>query len=244
MCLDFTYEAVCQADMPTNSASRDAAKQRTREALISAAVELFAAQGLDTPSLDAICERAGFTRGAFYVHFKDRDDLLVAVMDHVGESVIDALIKGGDQADDLESAFSIFVAAFESGAYPLSRPGGVRPHQLMDACARSPIVRERYVALAVESIRRVVQSVQQGQRDGKIRQDIHATDVGPLILATIIGAQTMRELNVPFHASMLSSTLLKMLRVTLPEENSTTKALRDAARSVDASPRGEGSNNE
>jgi len=43
---------------------------------------------LDTPSLDDICDRAGFTRGAFYVHFADREALLVAVMDHVGESFV------------------------------------------------------------------------------------------------------------------------------------------------------------
>lgn len=202
--------------MTTNVASRDAAKQRTREALIAAAVELFAAQGLDSPSLDAICERAGYTRGAFYVHFKDRDDLLVAVMDHVGATVIDALISGGDDGDDLERAFAIFVAAFESGEYPLSRPGGVRPHQLMDACARSPLVRERYVALAMESIRRVARAVEIGQANGKVRTDVNAADIGPMLLATIIGAQTMRELAVPFDAASFASSLLTMLAPPSP----------------------------
>ncbi len=52
--------------------SRDETKQRTRDALIQAGLELFTEQGLDVPSLDAICDRAGFTRGAFYVHFADR----------------------------------------------------------------------------------------------------------------------------------------------------------------------------
>ena len=50
-------------------------KQETREALISAALAEFAEHGFDAPSLDAICARAGYTRGAFYVHFRDRSDL-------------------------------------------------------------------------------------------------------------------------------------------------------------------------
>lgn len=54
--------------------SRDESMQETRAALVGAAPELFAKEGLDA-SLDAICERAGFSRGAFYVHFSDRDAL-------------------------------------------------------------------------------------------------------------------------------------------------------------------------
>ena len=58
------------------SAPAQAAKQETREALLQAAMAEFAEKGLDLPSLDAICARAGFTRGAFYVHFRDREELV------------------------------------------------------------------------------------------------------------------------------------------------------------------------
>ncbi|MGH7328029.1 MAG: TetR family transcriptional regulator, partial [Polyangiaceae bacterium] len=63
--------------------TRDATKIETRDALIAAGAMEFAEKGVDGPSLDGICARAGFTRGAFYVHFRDRDDLLVAVVDRV-----------------------------------------------------------------------------------------------------------------------------------------------------------------
>src|SRR5262245_37416602 len=88
----FTYEPVCELDsLHTNSyvkavarkntasappppppppTTREFGKQETREALLRAGMEMFAEQGLDAPSLDALCARAGFTRGAFYVHFK------------------------------------------------------------------------------------------------------------------------------------------------------------------------------
>src|SRR5580765_489599 len=81
------------------SKSRETAKQETREALIRAGMDLFGEQGLDTPSLDAICERAGFTRGAFYVHFRDRDDFLEAVMQETGASFLDAVLGTGDAGD-------------------------------------------------------------------------------------------------------------------------------------------------
>ncbi|MBM4360960.1 MAG: TetR family transcriptional regulator, partial [Deltaproteobacteria bacterium] len=59
--------------MPRRGKSRAEASQETRDALIEAGMAAFASEGLDAPSLDSICERAGYTRGAFYVHFKDRN---------------------------------------------------------------------------------------------------------------------------------------------------------------------------
>src|SRR5262245_54025434 len=69
--------------------AREQAKAETREALIMAAFEEFGAHGLEAPSLDAICARAGYTRGAFYVHFKDRDELIAAVMERVLKRFMD-----------------------------------------------------------------------------------------------------------------------------------------------------------
>ena len=71
---------------------RESAKRETREALIAAALAEFAEHGLAAPSLDAICARAGFTRGAFYVHFRDRDDLMVGVLETALGAFLDAMI--------------------------------------------------------------------------------------------------------------------------------------------------------
>src|SRR5690242_13784541 len=101
----FTYRLVCELAFSHTASyvnpvrrptTREATKQATREALVLAGKKLFAKKGLDGPSLDAICEQAGFTRGAFYVHFKDRDDLLAAVMDEVGREYLDGLFSPGD----------------------------------------------------------------------------------------------------------------------------------------------------
>ena len=70
--------------------SRPVGRRETREALIQAGMAELAGQGLKQPSLDAICARAGFTRGAFYVHFEDREDFIAAVMERVLGGFLDA----------------------------------------------------------------------------------------------------------------------------------------------------------
>jgi AcrR family transcriptional regulator len=195
--------------MPANQ--RQEAKKRTRRALIEAGAALFAEQGLDAPSLDAICERAGFTRGAFYVHFADRDDFLVAVMEHVGGPVLDALFTT-DDGDDLATTAARFLTAFADGSYPLGPAGGVRPHQLLQACARSERVRKLYVGLIAEAIQRLGGTIAVSQSKGAVRDDVSAQQLATLLLAAVIGAQTMMELDGSMQLPQAAGALMTLLQ--------------------------------
>ena len=55
----------------------------TREALLDAALEEFHARGVSRPSLTDIAARVGMSRGAVYVHFENKSDLLSALLDRV-----------------------------------------------------------------------------------------------------------------------------------------------------------------
>jgi AcrR family transcriptional regulator len=52
-------------------------REATRERLLTAAMEVFAEKGFHGASVEQICERAGFTRGAFYSNFAAVDDLVI-----------------------------------------------------------------------------------------------------------------------------------------------------------------------
>src|SRR5262245_35142144 len=104
-----TYAFVCQEGPMPATTPRAAAKAATRDALLDAALAEIAERGLDAPSLDAICARAGYTRGAFYVHFKDRDALVAAVVQRAMDRFLDAMIAHGDRAHDLEETITRFA---------------------------------------------------------------------------------------------------------------------------------------
>jgi TetR/AcrR family transcriptional repressor of nem operon len=50
----------------------------TREKLLGAAFSLIRAKGYSATSVDDLCAAAGVTKGAFFHHFKSKDDLAVA----------------------------------------------------------------------------------------------------------------------------------------------------------------------
>ncbi|GIG41815.1 TetR/AcrR family transcriptional regulator [Cellulomonas phragmiteti] len=54
-------------------------RRHTRERLLDAAFDLFADEGVDATSIEAVCEHAGFTRGAFYSNFDSKYALLLAL---------------------------------------------------------------------------------------------------------------------------------------------------------------------
>ncbi len=60
-------------------------RQRTREALLDAAAAVFAKRGFQGASLDEIAETAGYTRGAIYKHFADKEELLHEVCVRLNE---------------------------------------------------------------------------------------------------------------------------------------------------------------
>jgi AcrR family transcriptional regulator len=72
------------ADRPAGPAVPARQRQRERsdatvEDLLTAARALFAADGYAATSLDAVCERAGVTKGALYHHFSGKRQLFSAV---------------------------------------------------------------------------------------------------------------------------------------------------------------------
>lgn len=53
-------------------------KQRTREKIVAAARQLFNRRGFVDVSIDDVMAEAGLTRGGFYNHFGNKEDLLLA----------------------------------------------------------------------------------------------------------------------------------------------------------------------
>jgi len=83
-------------------------RAQTRERLIDAAYEVFAELGIRDAPVELICERAGFTRGAFYSNFASKEELFLAVHE----------VQAQERVDRLRSA----VAAAIDGA-DISDPG-------------------------------------------------------------------------------------------------------------------------
>src|ERR1700691_2351507 len=111
----------------------------TCDKLFEAAARVFEEQGIGGASIEAIAAAAGFTRGAFYLNFKSKDDLIIAMLeDHAEQSIrrnLDLLDKHKNLAD--------FIDALK----PIDRS-----HQ--DPLARSPLLQMEMILFVARAEKR------------------------------------------------------------------------------------------
>lgn len=55
--------------------------EETRLKIIASAIKLFSNRGFNAASVDDICHDAGISKGAFYHHFKSKQNLFLALLD-------------------------------------------------------------------------------------------------------------------------------------------------------------------
>jgi TetR/AcrR family transcriptional repressor of nem operon len=210
--------AVAPAEAPRNA--RELAKQETREALLQAAIAEFAEKGLDLPSLDGICARAGFTRGAFYVHFRDREELLAAVMERVLDAVLDAVMGTEGAANDLATTVAryVTVAAFEfsdaerRAADPGTFPVGVPFHQILAACHRNEATRGSMERILGRALHRLTEAAAGDQKRDRVRGDVPPREIAVLLLVLALGVRAAADLRLPVEVEPARDALLRLLR--------------------------------
>ena len=94
--------AAAAAPAPAQARPRER-RTLTRADWIGTAVEALARDGLRAVAVEPLAERLGATKGSFYWHFRDRNALLQAAVEHWEATVIDESIARLDEiADPLE----------------------------------------------------------------------------------------------------------------------------------------------
>jgi TetR/AcrR family transcriptional regulator, transcriptional repressor for nem operon len=103
--------------VPRTDAKRDA-----RSKLLDAALSVIRAKGYSATSVEELCTAAGVTKGAFFHHFKSKDELAVAAADYWSEmtGALFAAAPYHDHGDPLDRvlAYVDFRRALLRGGVP------------------------------------------------------------------------------------------------------------------------------
>ncbi len=105
--------------------------QATRVHLIEVATRLFAAQGYDGTSIEAVLAESGVSRGSLYHHFPGKEALFLAVFEALGDRLgADMTAAIQDAADPVEMLRTACVAWIRQAGDPV-----VQQIMLIDAQA-------------------------------------------------------------------------------------------------------------
>lgn len=89
-------------------------RAETRQRLLDAAGDVFADEGFGRSTVEQVCERAGFTRGAFYSNFTSLDELFLAMWEQRSATMLDGIrtaLADRPAALTLDSAVERVLAA-------------------------------------------------------------------------------------------------------------------------------------
>jgi AcrR family transcriptional regulator len=93
--------------------TRKEKQQETRRCLMVSAARLFAQRGLQQASIDELAEDAGYTKGAFYANFKNKEELFLAMLDerfaHKIEQIERVIAGEGTEAEKAVQAGDNFT---------------------------------------------------------------------------------------------------------------------------------------
>ncbi|MBB4686225.1 TetR/AcrR family transcriptional regulator [Amycolatopsis jiangsuensis] len=84
--------------MPAPAARVPRRRAETRRRLLDAALAVFAEEGFGRSTVEQVCERAGYTRGAFYSNFASLDELFLAMWERRSAELLDGLRDAFEQA--------------------------------------------------------------------------------------------------------------------------------------------------
>ena len=163
--------------------------EETREKLLEAALVVMSKKTFASVSMSEIAEEAGVTRGAIYWHFKNKNDILVHLIERLSIQMEEDFLKNGENMTTWESLRHYFRHKVTELA------PSERCTQIFEVIGRrrewpQDIQKQifSYLEDRIAQEHKIVEDTLVGlQKAGKIRSDIVAAELSTFFIATFHG---------------------------------------------------------
>jgi AcrR family transcriptional regulator len=168
--------SVSQITAPAAEGRRERKKQRTRDALIEAAMELFAIKGYDRTTVHEITDAVDVSERTFFRYFASKEDLALSFVRDGAATFATALAARPPGEEPLSAARAAFHISLRQLAGNL--PSYLSVIRLIETTPALLAAHLRYVHEHDDEIIQVL-----AEREG-----VAATDPRPRVLAAVIGS--------------------------------------------------------
>lgn len=170
--------------------------EATRQNILQKAFELIYTNGYQTTSVDEIIATTQVTKGAFYYHFKTKDEMGLAIIN-----------------ERMRPTFkNTFIEPFQSNVDPLDTIYDLMHHLLMEnedlkveyGCPASNFTQEMAPwnieftkalnELTLEWEKAMIGAIEKGKENGKIKSDINAKEVTVFVMSGYWGVRNLGKL--------------------------------------------------
>ena len=168
-------------------------KEREREGvkdlILNAAREIFLTEGYENTSIRKIASKIEYSPGVIYLHFKDKNDLLLALHDKAFECKMEALFHStGHIADPLERLRQIGLGYLQ---YGIDNPQDYELMFILSCTMETLATKEEFWKDGAMAIGLVKETVKACMDAGYFRQDINLDEASLMLWAQVHGLVTL-----------------------------------------------------
>lgn len=179
--------------------------QATREGILDAAEVCFHEHGVARTTLEMIGARAGFTRGAVYWHFKNKIDVLAAVIERVRLPFMQDLDRAGTESRDTPvlDLRSVILGSLNDLA---DNPRLRNTMEIMlrsDSSADSKVLADMQQEGFRDGLLRMTRALQRADQLGQLKPGVSPEVVARMLHATVLGV---------LHGAMVEPELMDIRR--------------------------------
>lgn len=153
---------------------------------MEAAIGVFARCGFDRATVDEIVREAGFSKGAFYVHFESKEDLFWAMLEERISRQQDTFRRVGHTqpvADNVRTILSGVFGLLKDDPLWGSLFAEFGAHAL-----RNEKVRQRLATMYDRWRELIADILSEGREAGRIRTDIDVEFIATVLIAAVEGS--------------------------------------------------------
>jgi len=166
--------------------------RRTRARILDLAAAEFARAGYDGASLNGIVRKSGLTKGAFYFHFRSKEDLALAVFRAKQAELVSGIRKAARPGDD---ALAQLRAMLRARARLLTEEPSLRCFLRIASDLGLKFGPGSEFAQTYEvPIRTFTGVVRRGQREGGIRRSLKPRAAAQAIFSALLGADELTKM--------------------------------------------------
>ena len=190
-----------------------------KEAILQSATTLFAEKGFKETSIAALSERSGAAEGTIFHHFKNKNEILLAILGRIKRQIIREVAENIEKRHFenglmmVEEAINLYFFLSEKMETEFLLLFRNYPYQLANI---NPDCRKDLESIYNSFIDLIIEGIRLGQKDGSI-EDMPAEKTSWVIFSMINGLVRFSVFNV-FPLSVLYPEAMKSCRKIL--ENS------------------------
>jgi AcrR family transcriptional regulator len=147
--------------------------RETRQKLFETSIALFNERGYENVTIDDICEKIGVSKGAFYTHFKSKDQVIVENFLYLNTSYEEVLGNGKVAGSAFEKLY-----AFQLYAMRKLEEIGWKAVRLVYHVETGSNKNKSFLTSKSFSLYKIILSlIKEGQKSGEIRKDQSAAAI-------------------------------------------------------------------